>query len=338
MTLQKRRADRGVALDGHAPSARATLRLSGAPGRKIEPEKPAERRPSPPSSPVGARSRPRSCRRAHGTASRCRGGSLVAGTTELSRLDERAYALDVVGEAQGRTMDRHGAHDRVRAVSELMRLARLDRRPLADGERSPSPADSHIESPLQNLVVLVLVRMDVRRRRIAFGDEDHRHLEWLRPGIGRRLRDDVDASVGKLEPVRHRSEISPPNLDEAIGDPGAEMCPTPPGRWSCGGSGRRARGPSRPPRRASPGPRQGRRATRRPRAAGAAVAPAPPRGASSRPRRAVSVTRRVRRSVSPTTSSSRARPIKEVSGTGRLCSAERARSRLRDVAVAIAIR
>jgi hypothetical protein len=42
----------------------------------------------------------------------------------------------------------------------------------------------------------------------------------------------------------------------------------------------------------------------------------------------VRVTRRVRRRVSPMRSISRARPINAVSGTGRLCTAEPARSRV----------
>ncbi len=104
------------------------------------------------------------------------------------------------------------------------------------------------------------------------------------------------------------------------------------------GRERPASGPSRPRRRACRDPPRGPRARRRRPAARSDAGRAPrARRVFPTPPGPVSVTRRVLRSVSPIPSSSRARPTSDVSGTGRLCSAELARSAVRDEVVAIAM-
>lgn len=87
---------------------------------------------------------------------------------------------------------------------ERVEGADRNRGPLARPERAPRALDQHVEAPLEDLVILDLLPMDMRGRRHASRRQDELHLDVLTAGLGSRSPHDVHAAVRHPELVTHR--------------------------------------------------------------------------------------------------------------------------------------
>ena len=92
-----------------------------------------------------------------------------------------------------------------RAVAERMQDSDRDRGALTRPQRAPSTVDEHVETTLEDLVLLDLVAMDMGRRRHVSRRQHELHLHVLPAGLSSRSAHDVHAAVRHPELVTRRS-------------------------------------------------------------------------------------------------------------------------------------
>src|SRR5829696_5696509 len=129
----------------------------------------------------------------------------AANRTRRSRLDSArglkraARALDELLEAHRRPVPVPHADHLARAIPERVQGPDRHRDRRARSERAPLALHHHVEAPLQDLVLLQLLRMDVGRRRYASRWQHELHLDRLAVRLGGWAPHDVDAAVGHRE-------------------------------------------------------------------------------------------------------------------------------------------
>src|SRR6476659_3015447 len=96
------------------------------------------------------------------------------------------------------------------AIPERMERSLRHRSRFTRSQSAPRAVDHDLEAPLEDLVLLDLVRMDMRRRCHASRRQHELHLDDLTTRLSGRARHDVDTAVRHIETVagvRHLRQI-----------------------------------------------------------------------------------------------------------------------------------